>query len=320
MRYSISLLCLLVFSVMCSKAFATTWDEPWMDKVIKQANSFVLAKVDTAGTDKGQLKILVLKTVAGQAIQGRVILSGFYDLHLCSRSGGDGPEYHFKGIDSCYFLLKENGTGGYAIATPTTGYAWIKNGKVAATYRHSYHQARVDIAPFELTMGAIFSHYHQKPYDTSAIESYVNKYLIMKPAGLQPKELNTFFNQHVALECVYHLQLKGHADQVLKFLSDKQNFHAQVSAVRALTNYNTQKSKEALMELLTAKEVNDFVKVIAIWTLRSYTPIELKPRLIKIATTASEEENGFGGNIMDPRVCTHFPTVKGALTELVKSI
>jgi hypothetical protein len=36
--------------------------------------------------------------------------------------------------------------------------------------------------------------------------------------------------------------------------------------------------------------------------------------------TASEKENGFGGNIMDPRVCTHIPTEKDALQELINEL
>jgi hypothetical protein len=41
---------------------------------------------------------------------------------------------------------------------------------------------------------------------------------------------------------------------------------------------------------------------------------------VKASETASTEENGFGGNIMDPRVCTHFPDVKDALEKLIKSL
>lgn len=31
-------------------------------------------------------------------------------------------------------------------------------------------------------------------------------------------------------------------------------------------------------------------------------------------------DNGFGRNIMDPRVCTNFPTVKAALKELLTTL
>jgi hypothetical protein len=60
-----------------------------------------------------------------------------------------------------------------------------------------------------------------------------------------------------------------------------------------------------------------FVQVICIWTLDEFKPIELKQELIGFEKTAAEEREGFGGNIMDPRVCTSFPSVKEALGELI---
>jgi len=40
----------------------------------------------------------------------------------------------------------------------------------------------------------------------------------------------------------------------------------------------------------------------------------------KNTNTASTEDNGFGGDIMDPRVCTHFPDVKSAVEQLIKTL
>lgn len=63
-----------------------------------------------------------------------------------------------------------------------------------------------------------------------------------------------------------------------------------------------------------------FVQVVCIWTLSEFKPTELKEQLIKVNLTASTEDNGFGGDIMDPRVCTHFPDVKSAVEQLIKTL
>jgi len=34
----------------------------------------------------------------------------------------------------------------------------------------------------------------------------------------------------------------------------------------------------------------------------------------------SDEESGFGGNLMDPRVCTRFPSPKQAINELKNKV
>ncbi|GGI48968.1 hypothetical protein GCM10011425_01800 [Mucilaginibacter galii] len=290
-----------------------------MDKVISQADCFVLARVKSVDADKG-ITINVIKTIGGEKVSGDIKVSGFYLLHLCSTSAGEGPEFHFKGIDSCYFFLKKNKGEQYAIATPTTGFAWVKNGIVAGTYRHSYHQARTTANVYEPTMQAIFNNYHNLPYDTKYINDFVTKNLATKPAGPTPDEMQNFYNQHIALECIYHLRLKGYEKQLAVFVKANYSFHAQASAARALIAYNTSQSKSELMGLVADKETSDFIKVIALWTLESYKPVELKTQLVALSKKASTEENGFGGDIMDSRVCTHMPTVKEAIDTLIKTI
>ena len=166
-------------------------------------------------------------------------------------------------------------------------------------------------------MTAIFNNYHSLPYDLDYINSYVNEYLSKDPGGFEKDELSTFFAQHVALETIYHLRLSGHYPQVVKFLNDTANFHNQVSAARALATYNSAESKALLLGYVTNKDRSEFVKVMCIWSLKELKPSELKSELTKIKNNSSEEENGFGGNIMDPRVCTAIPSVKEALEDLI---
>lgn len=297
---------------------ATTWDEPWQDKVILQADYFVLGKIETVDKEKG-LTIGIIKSLSDQPLVGTIQITAFYLLDLCS-SSGEGVTFDLPTADSCYFFLRKDEKGQYCIATPTAGFAYVSNGKVVATYRHSYHQALIAPDIYEKTMTAIFNNYHKLPYDTAFINSYVNKYINLQPAGFSEDELPTFFQQHAALECIYHLKLKVDEKLVVKFLNDTANFHNQVSAARALSASTNPDAVEHLLNVISDRSRNDFVKVMCIWSLEEIKPGNLKPKLKSLENSASNKENGFGGNIMDPRICTHVPTVKSALNELINKL
>lgn len=310
------LITILFLAISTISTNATTWDEPWQDKVIKEADYFVFAKVKSYNNEKG-VTIEIIKSLGGPELKGNIIISDFYLLNLCSSSGNNGPEFYFKDIKKCYFFIKKNDKGNFCIATPSTGYDFVKDNNVFATYRHSFHQALVPIATYEKTMTAIFNNYHCQPYDKKIINDYVDESLSLKPSGFGDPEIKTFFAQHVALECVYHLRLTGFYNKIIPFLKDSSNIHNQISAARALVSYNTNECKNELLKLISDSASNKFVQVICIWTLSEFKPTELKEQLIKLSKTASIEENGFGGNLMDPRICTYFPTVKEAMEKLI---
>lgn len=318
MRHIKTFLLIIAIASLESSIFATTWNEPWHDKVVKEADYFVLAKVDSFDLEHG-VSIDIIKSIGGNPLNGKIRITDFYLLELCS-SSGHGPEFHFQGIEECYFFLKKNAKGNYCLATPTSGFANLIDSNVYATYRHSYHQSLVPVDVYEKTMLAIFNNYHNLPYDTLYITDYVKKYVSQKPAGLNENELKTFFAQHVALECAYHLRLVGYYSNLLPFLADSLNFHNQISAARALISYNTAECKQELLNSVNDPNKSTFVQVICIWTLVELKPVEYKDELKKLIKKASTEENGFGGNIMDPRVCTHIPDVKFALEELMNSL
>jgi hypothetical protein len=142
----------------------------------------------------------------------------------------------------------------------------------------------------------------------------------MKPAGFSEKEINTFFLQHVALECVYHLKLRIPESLVLPFLHDLSNLHNQVSAARAMSAFNAETSKKELVSVIADTTRRNFVRVMCVWSLADLNPGELKAALLKLEQTSSHERDDFGGNIMDPRVCTHVPSLKEALKELIAKI
>ncbi|KOY87032.1 hypothetical protein AD998_13555 [bacterium 336/3] len=304
---------------MWQSVFATTWDEPWQDKIMKEADYFVFAKVLSVDEEKG-MRIKIIKQLAGSKLDKEIFISGFYLLRICSMSGGHGPEFKFETNDELYLFIKQDKKGNYEIPTPTSGFAYIYENKVAATYRHSYHQALIDIETYEKTMIAIFNNYHNQSYDKKYINSLIDKYLGIQPVKPSKENMETFYYQHVALECIYHLRLTGFFEKINPFVDFEDNPHLQISAVRALIAYNTQESKNILMKFIENKETPPFLQVMCIWSLRELKPKELKEKLQKISLTASEEDSGFGGNFMDPRVCTHVPTVKEAIEELVSTL
>jgi hypothetical protein len=144
----------LAFAFVTTMTFATTWDEPWQDKVIKEADYFVFAKVKSFNKKKG-VTIEIIKSLGGQELKGKIKITDFYLLDLCSSSVGHGAEFQFDGIKECYIFIKKNDNGKYCIATPTAGFDYLKDGSVYATYRHSYHQALVPVDIYEKTMTAI---------------------------------------------------------------------------------------------------------------------------------------------------------------------
>lgn len=289
------------------------WYEPWQDSVIINSKYFVLAKVTSVDQSKG-VTISIIKSLAGQKLQGEIQITNFSMLDLVSFSHAD----HFD-IDSAkeyYFFIAKNKNEEYCIATPTSGFAKVKDEKVIAIYRHSFHGALVPADVYEKTMTAIFNNYHNLPYDKQYVNDYINKYISLKPAGFEEGEIDTFFAQHVALECIYHLRLSGFYSQILPFLNDVSNFHNEVSAARALATYNTPECKQELLNVISNKKRDRFVQVMCIWTLSEFKPVELKAQLQKIGKKASTDNVGFDSNIMDPRI-PFLPSVKGALNKLI---
>ena len=309
---------LLTFASI-GRTYATTWDEPWANKVIKEASSFVLAKIISTKPDKG-IRIFVLKTLGGIKLTDTLLIDNFYLLHLCSRSSGHDAEFNTQGIDTCYFFLKQNSENQFCIATPTTGFDYVSDGKVAATFRHSYHQAAVPSVIYEKAMSAVFNNYHNLEYDTAFIKQFVIENLNKSPAGFGKEEIGLFFLQHVALECIYHLKLNIDETLPLPFLDDKNNFHSQVSAARAMISFDTESNRMALLRAIGDTTKRNFVRVMCVWSIGELKPTKYKTSLLELERTASDETDNFGGDFMDPRVCTYVPNLKKSLHDLVEKL
>jgi len=302
---------------------STTWDEAWQDSIIFKADNFIYGKIKEC--KKNSIKVEIIRAYGEKISSKTIIIDSYNDLHRSSWSSAAAYEEWFstylENNMEIFFFVQKNKLGkNYSIPTPTSGYAPIVKGKVYATYRHSYHQALVSPEIYEKTMLAIFNHYHLLPYDRSFIDSFVFQQLIQKPASFEPDEVEIFFQQHVAMECIYHLQLQPKYALLIPFFYDTSNIHNQISAARALVAFNTIECKNELINVISDTISSNFLKVMCIWSLQRFNPIELKPILEEEYKTASDDYVSFGGNIMDPRIGTSMPSVKSALALLIENL
>ncbi len=300
---------------------ATTWNEPWQEQIIREADSFVKAQV-LKNEDGKKLTLKLLKQIAGESVQAEFIVDGFFALRLSSVSGGHGPGFGLKPGNTYFLFLKKGKTGQtWMLPTPTSGDAELKENEVVATYRHSYHKALVSAELYEPSLAAIFQYLHSKPYDTKYIDQVIQAQLSLPPQNIAddntPEQNKRFFEQHVALECFYYFGA-GKDPAMLEPFLRSEGYHVQISAIRALSAINTDSAKKRLLEFIKGNG-NGFAKVMAVWGLKRLDAKAYLPELKEYANKASEEETGFGGSIMDPRVATHFPgSVKAAIQELAE--
>jgi hypothetical protein len=305
----------ILFLILTSiSSYATTWDEPWQKEIIEQSEYFVFGKVIRASETK---VIVQIEKAFGKQLEGKIIIDDFFMLNICSSSGGHGPEFSFEKKEKGYFFLKKGENGNFQIPTPSSGFDRIVDGKVHATYRHTYHQAAIDPEIYELTYTEIWNKFHQSKFDITKIKSFINTNISKDPAGFEEDEIDLFFKQHSALETAYLCGIELEFETLKKF-AEFDNFHSQVAALRALSILKTDQSKKYLLQYIQDKDKDNFTKVIAIWSLWSIGDEQINKTLSDLAETLSNEESGFGGNIMDPRVCTHFPSPKNAIKELTK--
>lgn len=312
--------CCLIF--LSQQLVAATWDEPWMDKVITDADSFVKVSI-TKSTPK-KFSAEVIKHLAGKPTPRKFEVVGFSMLQLGSiSSGSDELSLKFNPELKYYLFLK--GTkkkSQYLIATPETGWAKIIPAGVNATYRHSYHQALIPEDIYEMSMVAIFDHLHGKASDTSALRRFMHEHLSTQPALLgkangDPEIAKEFFDQHAALESFRYFGIAEMLPLLDPFLS-ADDFHVQTSAVRALLCVDSAESRKRTVDFIASKR-HGFAKIMALWNLEAWNAKEHSHLLQEYLQKGEDEKTGFGGNVMDPRIGTTFPpSVKNAISQLLK--
>ena len=309
---------LFVCFIIAHHAWATTWDEPWHDEVMRNSESFVKVKI-TAIQGSG-VKAEVIKFLAGERTPEQIELRGFSRLTITSTSSGaDELRLPFAPGQIYYlFIKKSEKANTYQIPTPTSGWASLQGADVAATYRHSLHKALVPEEVYEKTMQAVFNGTKGKPYDTEFIERFIKEQLTQSVAVLNqdPTIRKKFFLQHVALESFYHLGKGADLALLIPFM-DTDDYHVQISACRAVSRIDSPSSRELLMKYIEGKG-GGFAKVMCVWGLKRLNARGMISRLEAYLKTGADQETGFGGDIMDPRVGTYFPeSVKASIKELL---
>lgn len=313
----ILLIVLLLFGLMggISSSYAETWNEPWQKEILKDAQYFVLAKVLSVNDSLGA-QLEITKYFGAQKLTGTIWVNHFSKLELMS-SSGHGLHMNFIDGGTYYFFLSETQEGHYAIPTPTSGFAYVTDEKkVYATYRHSYHQALVPQEIYEQTYTEIWNYFRTGKFESAKVLPFIEENLNEEPATFEANEIDAFFLQHVALESAYLLGIPIGVPVLEKFITSE-NFHLRISGLQLLANDVSKNSKDYLFGYIQNKNNENFEKVIAIWSLSTIGGNEYKKKLKAIIDDLSDEETGFGGNIMDPRVGTFFPSPKTAV-ELLK--
>ncbi|WP_209391408.1 hypothetical protein [Chryseobacterium sp. RR2-3-20] len=260
-------------------------------------------------------KVIINKNFGQNKINDTITINNFFLLNYTSNSGENIKFPLTKGT-SYYLFLKKNDSGSFSLPTPTSGFANIdENKKVYATYRHSYHMALIPQNIYEMTYKNIWNYYKNKKFDKEEIMTFINKELSEKPATFDDKEIDTFFLQHSALETAYLLDLAPNLYEVLKF-AKSDNFHSKVSAIQLLGNYKNEKAESFLFSIVQNDEFDNFQKVVAIWALKKSNNKKYIQKLKEVKNKLSDKAKGFGGNLMDPRVGTHFPSPKEAVEKI----
>ncbi|WP_417861327.1 hypothetical protein [Winogradskyella sediminis] len=311
-KFKLLVILILTFGIQTNLK-AETWDEPWQKEIIQKAEYFVLANV--IELDSLGVQIEILQNFGKKKLPNRLLINGFSLLNLGS-SSGHGVHHDFEKGQKLYFLLTKKDDGNFAIPTPTSGFAVLDEEKnVYATYRHSYHQALIPKDIYELTYQAIWNYYHNLEYNKSSIMEFINGQIEKEPAGFAENEISTFFLQHASLETAYLLDVPIELNRIRKF-AQSDNFHSKVSSVQLMSLIDDKDTKEFLFEFIQSDDNDNFEKVIAIRSLKKIGGKEYETRLLGIAESLSDEETGFGGNIMDPRVGTKFPSPRKAAKEI----
>lgn len=302
---------LTIFLILFTSFFvnATTWPEPWQKEIIQKSEYLVYGKVVKI-TDS-VITVNVQKSF-GKSLFGEIKIDGFFMLKLCSTSGGHGPEFDFYDDDEGYFFLKKGKNGNYMIPTPTSGFDRIREGSVLATYRHTYHHAKVDPKVYEMTYSQIWNYYHNRKINDTEIKKFIEKYLSKQVGGFEDDELDLFFNQHVALETAYLLNIQVDFNAIKKF-AESGIYHLEISAMRCMGAQNTSESKKYIISYVQQEDRSSFSKVMAIEGLLASGDKKYIKKLIAIKDKVSDEETGFGGDMMDPRVCTYVPSPRIAI-------
>ena len=312
------------FLLLCCfplSAVAITWNEPWHREVVQQADAFGLYQV--TGIADSSVTFRKLKPLAGVVTGDEIAVDGYYALQISSMSGDGIETAYVQGRSYYLFLKKGEGDKSWLVATPTASLNELTvDGVVAATFRHSAHQAWAEQSVYELTQICIFNYLHDGKRCEDPVYAFIDDAVSGKPGVLSAtatkQEADRFFRQHAALETAYLIRYPLPEASLLKFIQTG-FFHSQISANRALSVSNSARAAALLLDFVKNNENEPLAQVFAVLSIGEMGARELRDPLLAFLPAASEEEVGLTG-MMDPRIGTAFPdSVKAAIESVIES-
>lgn len=312
------LACLLLL-LLAPLAHAGTWDEPWHDEVLRQADTLGLYEV--VQVDAKKLTLRRIRTLAGEQTPDQLVVDGLYRLPHHEDTAGHGLDESMAFVEAgeqSYLLLKRV-DGHWQLPTPSSGFATlIAEGRVAATYRASFHQAVQDADDYERVQACLFRALHDGECDVATLAAELDAPLAETPGGLNGTEADAerFFRQHVALESAALLKRSLPLSTLEPFLQDA-GYHTQLSAVRALV-VNAEPGRNArLLAFIQDPERDVSARAMGVQLAAGLGDAALIAALKAYGPEAPEDEAALAMDIMDPRIGTRFPaSVKAAIEAL----
>lgn len=315
-----TVLSIMLLGIAPATPAVLTYDEPWHETVMREADALVRGRVLIA--DDGRFVLKLEKHVAGVDVEPVFTVDGCWRLRIMSLTSGFGPRLRLRrGTEYYLFLRWSSASRSWHVATPTAGVAGVFPAGVYATYRHSAHMALVAPDVYESTQRDMFLHLHGRTVDRKRIRRLFDRWLEKDPQGpaddAQSEQGRTFFGQHVALELFYYF---GDGEQVglLDGFLDHESGHVRSSAVRALSRVDSADSRDRLVKLIEAPG-EGFPRVMAVRALRRLDARDRRAALERFLEHGEDAESGFGFRLMDDRIATRHPkSVKSAVRGLLQ--
>jgi len=288
-----SLLCILSLATL--EAQASTWLEPFDADVIAKADTFVVGKLD----DQDATRLRVERVLAGADPGKEVVVAAF----------GEDQQAGAR----VYAWLDREKDGKWTVPTPTAAVdSFYDDNLVLGSFRISCAGGLYQPDFYERAHTAWFALLHGDNSTRGDLESLVREELARAPEYFggegDPADAIAFFRQQAALEILASDAALGPAVDLKPFLAAK-DFHAQISAVRALAARDD--STNALIEVLGDKRTQEVPAMVTARLLRGRElDAAQRKELKKLARSASEENVWLcGGSIMDPRIIPDYSDV-----------
>lgn len=315
-RLVVKMLSLFIGLLVTGSVAAATWNEPWFEEYLGKTTHLLKVKVLNNSSHEFA-DVEVIATLAGKPVSGKIRISGFFSLNLCTDQGDPIPGIWLTQMDTCYLFVQQGKGKTFMLPTPTSGIVPLNMGWVNCAFRHSYHSFVIRQEFFESGAVAAWKIAHNQTVSTDEIRPEVEKWLSMDPVSPFGSTEIDFYHQQAALELVHLLGLKGYNEQIRKFAEDFQTLH-QLAAFRAFRADPSEELSRYLFDEVRNPDRNKMVRLMALEALilSPYKPE--RSALERYYSEADDSYVGFGGDIRDPRICTTMSGLKKTAARLLR--